>query len=103
MKITDYINEKYLDKDVRNFLLNPQHLREILQKSMKDIFVRTKKLLQDKIATYNVSPDTVERTANEIIKCYSDRDIQDMIDPKHWSDKLEHILRDHFFEDFFQQ
>ena len=100
VRLVDSIQKSHTDNDIRNLLLNLQALRELFEKLLKDLFIRPKKLLQSKLAASPVSLDVMEKTVNLILKCLSDKDVQDVLRPD--SEKLDVILRTGFYNDFFQ-
>ena len=100
IRLTDKILETNNDQQICNLLLNRQALHELLDKLIRDLLTRPKKLLQEKLATYPVSHDVVERTAKLILENMNDNDLQKAL--RQDSDRLEIILKENFYDDFYR-
>ena len=99
IRLTDKILETHNDQQIRNLLLNRQAFRDLLDKLIRNLLTRPKKLLQEKLAAFPVTHDVVERTAKLILENTSDNDLQKIL--RQDSNRLEIILKENFYDDFY--
>ena len=92
--------ETHNNQHIRNLLLNRQALHDLLDRLIKNLLTRPKKLLQEKLAAYPVTHEIIERTAKLLLENTSDNDLQKIL--RQDSDRLELILKENFYDDFFR-